>query len=366
MTMTLHDVPTYFLGTNSPMGFVSCFDQLYDTQHHPKLYIIKGGPGTGKSTFMKKVAHTFLEEGRPVHIITCSSDPHSLDAVILPDLGVCIVDGTAPHVLEPEYPGIHQSIINFGAFLQEEQLSKQKDAILKINRDLKECYARSYHNLKLCAVLKQGNDSLVLPSLQTKRLEGLAQRIIKQEMPPKYTKGQSIPRYLTAIGPEGVVTHTRWLEQQGYQVYLLADHYGIATHLLEPLAQAAVERGYVVHPCADPFCPGGKLLQVVIPELKLAFVSVEEKSDYTGPTKRTINLDRYLGQHPLAGKRGLYRLQKKLIADFTQEAIFALQDAKHCHDLLERCYMPCTDFAASDLFQATFLRRLLQKPPRFS
>ena len=37
-----------FLGANTPIGFVSLFDELYDPYQEQHLYIIKGGPGCGK------------------------------------------------------------------------------------------------------------------------------------------------------------------------------------------------------------------------------------------------------------------------------------------------------------------------------
>ena len=96
----------FFLGSNSPQGFVSRFDQLDcgDPQWH--TFIIKGGPGCGKSTFMKRIASVFAERCAGMQLIPCSSDPESLDAVILPEWKVSIVDGTAPHVLEPKNPAL--------------------------------------------------------------------------------------------------------------------------------------------------------------------------------------------------------------------------------------------------------------------
>ena len=44
-----------FLGANTPKGFVSLFDELYNPYDNTDAYIIKGGPGTGKSTLMKSV-----------------------------------------------------------------------------------------------------------------------------------------------------------------------------------------------------------------------------------------------------------------------------------------------------------------------
>lgn len=91
----------YFLGANSPRGFYSLYDQLIPIETASAVYILKGGPGCGKSTLMRKVAHAAEEAGVPVEYILCSGDPASLDAVILPALGVALVDGTAPHAAAP-------------------------------------------------------------------------------------------------------------------------------------------------------------------------------------------------------------------------------------------------------------------------
>ena len=47
---------SFFMGANSPAGFVSLFDDLYNPKGTRRCYIIKGGPGTGKSRLMKKIA----------------------------------------------------------------------------------------------------------------------------------------------------------------------------------------------------------------------------------------------------------------------------------------------------------------------
>ncbi|MBQ8793259.1 MAG: hypothetical protein IJZ63_00755 [Clostridia bacterium] len=45
----------YFLAANSAEGFVSHFGDNYDYADGWRAYIIKGGPGTGKSSFMKYI-----------------------------------------------------------------------------------------------------------------------------------------------------------------------------------------------------------------------------------------------------------------------------------------------------------------------
>ena len=87
----------FFLGANTPQGFVSRFDQLADCDDAWRCFVIKGGPGTGKSSLMKKVAEYLTQQDYPVELIHCSSDVNSLDGVIAKDIKTSIADGTSPH-----------------------------------------------------------------------------------------------------------------------------------------------------------------------------------------------------------------------------------------------------------------------------
>ena len=93
----INQAPLLFLGANSPEGFVSRFNAAYRLDGSWRAYIVKGGPGTGKSTLMKKLAKAALTQGIEVVLAPCSSDPASLDAVLMPGIRCCVMDGTAPH-----------------------------------------------------------------------------------------------------------------------------------------------------------------------------------------------------------------------------------------------------------------------------
>ena len=45
-------VRKFFAGSNTPLGFYSFFDQIIDLMQAHRFFILKGGPGTGKSTLM--------------------------------------------------------------------------------------------------------------------------------------------------------------------------------------------------------------------------------------------------------------------------------------------------------------------------
>jgi len=123
-------VSDYFLGANSRYGFFSLYDEL-KSDPDSFLYVIKGSPGSGKSTFLKKIANAAEEAGAEVERIHCSSDPYSLDAVIIPDLHLIYADGTYPHIVEPVLPGLRGAYLsllpegkNINLFLLREELQK--------------------------------------------------------------------------------------------------------------------------------------------------------------------------------------------------------------------------------------------------
>ena len=102
----------FFLGANGENGFVSHFAQLQNPYGNVRPIILKGGPGTGKSSLMRRIAEEYAESETLLEQIHCSSDPDSLDGVVLTDCGAAVVDGTPPHTMEPKYPLAVEQIVN--------------------------------------------------------------------------------------------------------------------------------------------------------------------------------------------------------------------------------------------------------------
>lgn len=90
----------FFLGANSEEGFSSLYEQLLGGRFDD-LLILKGGAGSGKSTFMRRMGAAVERTGERVVYINCSGDPDSLDGAIFLDRRAAIVDGTAPHGTAP-------------------------------------------------------------------------------------------------------------------------------------------------------------------------------------------------------------------------------------------------------------------------
>ena len=138
-----------FASSNSFLGFRSYFDQAFPSHAFDRIFVIKGGPGTGKSTLMKKCAALADALSADTEKIFCSSDPKSLDGVImrLSDHKVAILDGTAPHERDAVIPGAVDTLVNLGVTWNEELLTSHREEIIHLNRKKSEEYSHAYTEL---------------------------------------------------------------------------------------------------------------------------------------------------------------------------------------------------------------------------
>ena len=65
--------------------------------------------------------------GYDVELHYCSSDPSSLDGIVIKELNVVMIDATAPHTVDPKTPGAIDEILNFGEFWDVEKIEENRD-----------------------------------------------------------------------------------------------------------------------------------------------------------------------------------------------------------------------------------------------
>lgn len=137
----------FFLGANSAEGFYGLYDQLLDARLYD-LIILKGTPGCGKSTFMRRAAAALEERGLETVYIHCSGDPDSLDGVIFPAIGTAIVDGTAPHVLEPRYALAHERYVDLSQCCDSAAAKEVANGLTALADAYRASYREAYHVLR--------------------------------------------------------------------------------------------------------------------------------------------------------------------------------------------------------------------------
>ncbi len=144
----------YFLGNNTGHGFYGLYEQ--DLKNKRRVVLLKGGPGTGKSSILKKIASDAKKRGEDWEEWYCSGDPSSLDGVHLKERNVAIVDATSPHATGADLPVIKDVIVDLAGSLSRDKLRENEmDIINGINRK-KRCFLSAYQHLK-CALCHYNN-----------------------------------------------------------------------------------------------------------------------------------------------------------------------------------------------------------------
>ena len=351
---------SFFLGANTPGGFYSLFDELYAPREGWRLWIIKGGPGTGKSTLMKKIAAEAEKRGFYCERIFCSSDPASLDGVIIPSLKVSVADGTAPHVLEPEYPGVSEVLVDLGRFRDDGRLRKNAAEIIRLTDENKQAHAMSTRYLNAAGAAGQDLTGIVSDALDAEKLEAFIGHLAARELGAAAGgEGRLQRRFLSAVTHEGVRTFYETADAICERRIVLHDDIGLAAGAITAgLCAAALENGYHTVQCLCPLAPGRKLDHILLPELGLGVFTSNPRHPFPHENAKHVQCVRFFSKNGLQLHKNRVRFTRRAQNEMLEEAIRWLGKAKALHDALERYYIDAMDFDGMEAFSEKLIGRI--------
>ncbi len=332
-----------FLGANGYHGFFSLYDEYIDALQLRRLYVLKGGAGCGKSTFMRRIGELAGAAGDTVITVLCSGDPDSLDGVVLPERGVALFDGTAPHVLEPKLVGQQGFYLDLSRFY-----TSPAPDLSAWDRGCREHYRKAYLFLSAAGSVEalerlSGEAETAI----RRRASALAERNLKRRSGAG--KG-SVTRFFTdAFTCRGSLSLPETRRALAPRLISLPGG-GIRGHLfLETLLTLALDRGYDAVVCPDPLAPE-RIAHLLLPEAGFGVT--------TGEGDRRIHLEK-LGGFPAEGDKASRRETGQLRRSLLRKARKELSLAKFDHDRLEEAVHPFVDFDAVEEAAGSLARRLL-------
>ena len=348
----------YFAASNSSAGFISYYEDVFRTSRIGRIWAIKGGPGTGKSRFLHDVADYAINQGWKCEYIYCSSDPDSLDAVVLTkegNEGMAFLDATAPHLFEPACPGAVEDIINLGQFWNSDILVDRRAEIEQLNREKSDAYRRAYRYLDGFGDMRANRDSLVAPYINRKKIAALAQKVLR-DLPCGEVYSAS-PALIHSIGMRGEVGFdTYFFEAE--EIYVIEDCYGAAQYLMMELGKIANEKRLSVRISHDPV-EAQKIDGLFFLESGIAFaVCPEEECDYP---HRQILMRRFVDTASMKRMRRELRAVDRIARALRAEAIEALEKVREVHFRLEDIYSSAMDFGAKEAFTVSFCKKTFDK-----
>lgn len=314
---------------------------------------------------MKGIGTHFAQQGEDVDLLWCSSDPDSLDGVVLKQRRIALVDGTAPHIMDPKNPGAVDKILHVGEYWAEEGLRAHREEILSCNEKTAAMFQLVYGYLASAGIRAQflaellqkmvGEAGIFETRRALQRKLGTILTVRRMEakrnrdcaMGSGQVPGHCKRAFAGAITPDGIKNELPSLISGLEKVILLRCPQGFAVQqILEPVKQRLLDAGFDLETYYCPMDPEHKLEHILVPDAGFAVVSCNRYHDVKGDRSTQKFMEISMEENPAhdAFRQEIRQDLTEGIERDLQKALELLRETRKVHDELESYYIPCMDF----------------------
>ncbi len=339
----------YFYGANSGHGFVITPDVKAGETARGRCVIIKGGPGSGKSTMMRRFSRDARSAGWRVTDYYCSSDPDSFDAVTAEkgEKRIFVCDGTAPHTADPVYPGAVSEIVDLTSEWDREALASRAEEIVDLSEKKRECFMRGYSFESASHSVFTEMRRLTSSVVDRAKLDAFTERTLGRM---KIGKGVCRKVFTEAFSMKGAVS-LNTLERLSEEIYYVDDELGASREVMSSLCRwlDSVHAEYIASLCP---CDTETVDSVFIPSAGRLYTVLSSDG------AKRLNSARFLVKDA-SGVKGRYKLCCKCRRALLEAALTSFEEASAHHFALEDVYIASLNFSSLDRVCETRLLSLL-------
>ncbi len=344
-----------FPGANTPQGFFSYFNNIIDKTKAARVYCLKGGPGVGKSSYMKQVANAFHESDMQIEYLHCSSDPFSLDGIHFPEYGIALLDGTSPHITDPIYPGAVDEIINLGRFWRAEGIRSHKEEIISTQTNISYEFSRAYRYLYAAESIDRDSTELLSSAFNQDAVQEFGEKL-SQKIFGDYRgeTGRTVRRmFASAITPAGLINYSDTILYNCKHIYAISTGENTGgcrecDKVMDMILSDAARRNIHCEAYYCPMRPAKSVEHIVIPELETGITVLNKYNSDESLVTNMYDLREYANKAILRSNSEKIDENIHMYAELLRLALRALKDAYWLHNAMEAYYVPNMDFAQSN------------------
>jgi len=346
---------SYFAAANSGRGFVNCFENVFGKVG--RLYVINGGPGTGKSRLMRELGEAAEANGHVCEYFYCSSDPASLDGVLIPSLDCAMIDGTAPHTWDIRCPGAFEQIVNLGEFWDAGKLVGARGEITRLNTLKKSNYAAAYSLLKAACELEAELDRIGSAALLTDKLNAAVSRLARSWTTAD-TDSEQI-RITSGITTKGMVKLDIPGENAAVKYTVTGPAFAVR-RIMNTLRGAAALKNTPRTVSLEPLNTANTdALYLKSEDVQFTSVDIADDADNEADGLNIINAWRFIDRDALKKVRGQLRFYERCRKSLVDAACEKLSSAGEHHAAVEEIYAQAMDFTKKAKYCAALVRKIV-------
>ena len=146
-------------------------------------------------------------------------------------------------------------------------------------------------------------------------------RLCTRVMPRTEGIGSEELRLLSAVTPKGEMFYQGTAQALADKFIVFRDDYGAVSRLLLELIRAeALTRGYHIITCPCAMHPEDKIDHIIIPSLRLAFLTDNRWHPVHLPSVQAVRCTRFLDRENLAAYRARLRFNERAAAELLEQA----------------------------------------------
>ncbi|MBE5816174.1 MAG: hypothetical protein E7315_00455 [Clostridiales bacterium] len=309
---------------------------------------------------MKRVARAAKEKELKVEYLHCSSDPFSLDGILVDNGRFAMVDGTSPHIIEPKYPGAAEAVINLSEFWDVTELKRRKNSIMETDINIKYEFARAYKYLAAAKDVISINNEIYESNLCEDALEDMSEELagdILRKTNKTGGKGRSRCSFASGITPSGLMNYIASLSQGYERVYALTGYGGYK--MLQKISYLMERNGVYCEKYYCPMFPDEKIEHLFIPSAGVAFLTHNRHHGVHLISNDVIDLTEYSDITRVALSAQILSENERMYEKLLEMAVTSLKDAYWLHNTLESYYIPAMNFSALDNHCTRFISDIL-------
>ena len=291
---------------------------------------------------------------------------------------IAVIDGTSPHTTDPVTPGAVDKIINLGEFWNEDGILLNKEEIIDLNEECSRWYRIAYNYLSAAKSVFRSLEEVYNRAVGHSEIYRVVADIVGREYQEHeicLTPGRERRFFASAITASGTVNYLQSLLTDMERIYLINVPVGYANSgFMSVLREGAIYRGLDIESFYCPMCPDEKIDHLVIPQLKMAFVTVNEYHDiepweildeeHREQEIILLDVSDYMNSLVIAQSTEFVASLLEEFDILLDKAAAALEKAKNAHMQVESMYVPNMNFTEINQLLERTIEELMQQDAR--
>jgi len=349
------DIRYVFTSSNTCQGFHSFISDLVKPLQ--RVYILKGAPGTGKSTFIRLLGEALAERGYEVDFWLSAADPLNTEGVYLPRLGLAVVNGSQGLSLDPHYPGATGEIVQLEDFQDRQALRSHSREIINLVDRLEAENQRVGHTMKQAADAREEIKKMTSQRLVLEKINGLTERL-EEEL---FREGPAERHfYASAFSSEGTINYVDEISRSCHRRYILKGPAGSAkSTIIAEMAIRGRRRGWPLEYYHCGLNPDS-LAMLIIPNQGIALIDAGNTELSLRPWDVVIDMNDFLEASYSTELAGEATEAERVYETLLLQAQAGLEIAHKTLMELKKIYSSAMDFASLDRKREELLQEIIE------